>query len=109
MMGDVVEGANAVKRLMAEIEGISSATCDSLDEPGADAVDGRDYRRITDLIEARLVALAAGRPEVRHGACRALADLLTQLADDGAASEHWDPLGATRPAFVEVIPGAGRR
>jgi len=102
---ELLAGVAAIKGLMADIERTSNESCGSLDGPGdgeTESFDGRDYVAITGMIEAAGRRIAAGTPAFRQGACRALADMLTLVADGCSRDfdEQWDPLFVTQPSFA---------
>lgn len=108
---ELLAGVAAIRGLMVDIENTSNETCGSIDDPGDEGYDGRDYVAITGMIEAAGQRIATGSPAFRQGACRALADMLTLMADGCSRDfdEQWDPLLVTQPSFSrKQIAALGR-
>lgn len=103
--GDLEAGGAFIKALIGSIASVSDATCDSLDENGPDALDGRDYLDMAERIRSALLRLADSSEAFQLGACRALADVLADAADGEAFGAEWDPLAASAPAYVRLRLG----
>lgn len=95
-------GADEVRNLMAALQAIGDGTVSSLDSEDNDGADGRDYVALVAALDQTLRRIASEPGPRRQGALRALVDLLTPLAEDGACGPSWDPLMRTEGAFARV-------
>lgn len=109
----VAAGGAAVKALIHEVWCISEATVWSLHGPdvaaGEETLDARDYPKMATVIQHALSSMVDAPAAFRQGACRAIADVFANWADNtfGCGNHDWDPLLASEAAFVRTTLIAG--
>lgn len=101
-MSDALQaGAKALQDLIRRLGDMADADCIAAGFDGDNTEDERDYRAMSQVVQANLAAnLGHPSPEHREGYLRAMTDLLSIVADGAGPGSNWDPIKDTAAAFA---------